>query len=108
MKLPRLAAPWVAALPLLAAAAGAADPAATVPRLAYQSALAGASGGVAQDTIAWKKAHADVAQFPRGHADLLKWEESHGAEPAAATTPAAPAPAAPAAPPAPRGHQHRE
>lgn len=104
MKLLRLAAPWVAALPLLAAAAGAADPAATVPRLAYESALAGARGGVEQDTVAWKKANADVARFPRGHADLLKWEESRGAEPAAAAS----APAGkPAAAPAPHGH-HKE
>jgi hypothetical protein len=103
VKLLRLATPWVAALPLLAAAADAADPAATVPRLAYRSALAGASGGVEQDTIAWKKANANVAQFPRGHADLLKWEDSQGARPAAAA-----ASAAPAASPAPGSHPHRE
>jgi len=92
LKLLRLAAPWAAAFPLVAAAAGAADPAATVPRLAYESALGTAPGGVEQGTIDWKKANADVAQFPRGHADLLKWEESQGAQPAA--------------PPVPSGHPH--
>jgi hypothetical protein len=100
--LPRLAALWVAALlPFLAAAAGPADPAAPVPSPVYRSAFAGAGGGVEQDTVAWKKANADVAQFPRGHIDLLKWENGEGAAPAAA-------PPAPAASPTPRGHQHPE
>lgn len=42
---------------------------------------------------AWRQANDGVGQFPRGHADLLKWEQ--GQAPVAASTPA-PAPAAPA------------
>jgi hypothetical protein len=30
---------------------------------------------VEQTSLDWKKANADVGQFKRGHADLLKWEQ---------------------------------
>lgn len=40
----------------------------------------------------WRAAHQAVAAFPRGHADIVRWEASQGS-----------APAAPAAP-----HQHGE
>lgn len=82
MKLHRLAAALAVASPLLAAAADAADPAAPVPPPAYRSVLPATPTDLAEDAIPWRKANADVARFPRGHADLLKWEA--GQEPAPA------------------------
>jgi hypothetical protein len=100
------------AAPLAVAAADATDPAAAVAPLAYRSVFEGIPRGVEEETVDWKKANADVAQFPRGHADLLKWEEAGGAVPPAAAPAPAPAPAprpapapAPAPPPA-AGHRH--
>lgn len=97
--------PWMAAaLAVLAPAALAADPAdpaALVPRPAYRSAFEGTPSGIEEETVDWKKANAEVGQFPRGHIDLLKWEEGQGA-----AAPARPAGSAPARPAAPRGHQH--
>jgi hypothetical protein len=61
----------------------AADPATPVPAAVYRSAFAGLPAGVEQAAGDWKKANADVGQFKRGHADLLKWEQSQGAQPAA-------------------------
>lgn len=106
MKLSCLAA--LLAAPLMAAAADAADPAAAVPAAAYRSVFDDLPKGVEEEMVDWKKANADVAQFPRGHIDLLKWEEANPGpaprpQPAAAAAPPAPA----AAPPSPaRGHQH--
>lgn len=70
--------PWMAAtLAVLAPAALAADPAdpaAPVPPPEYRTVFTGPAG-VEEETVDWKKANADVAQFPRGHIDLLRWEE---------------------------------
>ena len=44
-------------------------------------------GAIATDTADWRAANAAVAAFPRGHADVLRWE-------AAQATPQHPAPAA--------------
>lgn len=101
MKLYGLAA--LLAAPLMVAAADAADPAAAAPPAAYRSVFDGIPQGVEEETVDWKKANAEVARFPRGHIDLLKWEEANpGAAPAAAPSAG---PAVP--PPAPaRGHQH--
>lgn len=85
----------LAALPLLAAA-DAADPAAPVPPPTYRSALPEPVPGIAEPDIPWRDANAAVARFPRGHADVLKWEERQA-------TPAASAPA-PVPPP---GRQER-
>ena len=99
----------LAALAAATAAAGApdspdaADPQTPVPRMAYRSVFQDTPTGVEPEALDWKKANAEVGQFPRGHIDLLKWEERHGATsspapaPAGAphTAPAAPAPAAP-------------
>jgi hypothetical protein len=74
LKLHRLAAALAAAFPLLAAAADAADPVAPVPPPAYRSVLPATAADLAEEAIPWRKANADVARFPRGHADLLKWE----------------------------------
>jgi hypothetical protein len=83
-----LAAALSAALPALAAAAEAADPAAPVPPPAYRSALP-APTDLAEPPVPWTQANQDVARFPRGHADVLRWEERQAREPR-------PAPATPA------------
>jgi len=63
----------------------AADPATPVPAALYVSAFAGLPAGVETTSDDWKKANAAVGQFPRGHADLLKWEQANEAKPAAPT-----------------------
>jgi hypothetical protein len=98
-----LAALLAAAPPLAAWAADPADPAVAVPRVEYRSVFEGVPAGVEEQTIDWKKANAEVGQFPRGHIDLLKWEEAQGGKAAA---PAAPPASAPASAQPPRGHQH--
>lgn len=72
------------------AATAAADPAAPVPALHYQSALVYSPRGVAQGADDWVAANARVGQFARGHADILKAEQAQG-QPA---KPDAPAPGA--------------
>jgi hypothetical protein len=107
VKLPCLAA--LLAAPLAAAAADPADPAAAVPAAEYRSVFEDVPRGVEEEMVDWKKANADVAQFPRGHVDLLKWEEAQtGGAPQPKDAPAAAPVVRPAAPaPAPaRGHQH--
>jgi len=61
-----------------------------VPPVLYRSAFAGVPAGVEQTSVDWKKANADVGQFKRGHADLLKWEQEQAkaAQPASSSTPA--------------------
>lgn len=46
-----------------------------VPAALYRSAFAGVPTGIEQTSVDWRKANADVGQFKRGHADLLKWEQ---------------------------------
>nr|WP_315184492.1 hypothetical protein [uncultured Albidiferax sp.] len=68
---------------LLCAAAGAqspADPSVRVPAVAYRSVFIDTPTGVETRSLDWKRAHADVAQFPRGHADVLKWERAQPAQ----------------------------
>lgn len=82
----------VAALSLAAVAADPADPSARGVGIPYRSVFDGLPTGVEEDTVDWRKANADVGQFPRGHIDLLKWEEGQaGAAPARAAAPASPA-----------------
>lgn len=95
MKPSCLAAAVLAALPALAGAADPADPAAPVPPLVYRSVLP-APADLAEPTVPWTQANQEVARFPRGHADVLRWEERQQRE-SAAPSPAH-APAAPAAP----------
>lgn len=85
---------------LLAAAQGlppVADPATPVPVQPYRSSLPAAPGPVDSQRTEWRAANAVVAQFPRGHADLLAWEErqaaSNGTADAPAPVPAQPGPA---------------
>jgi len=98
-----------AVFPVIAAAqpAGPDDPAAAAPPPAYRSVFDYLAKGVEEAQVDWRKANADVAQFPRGHADYVKWEEQQpGTRPAANLAPAPAAPAPPAAAPRPQGHQH--
>ena len=61
-----------------------------VPAALFRSAFAGIPTGVEPTSVDWKKANADVGQFKRGHADLLKWEQAQAkaAQPASGSTPA--------------------
>ena len=61
----------------------AANPATSVPAATYRSIFADLPAGVEPATGDWKKTNADVGQFKRGHADLLKWEQAQGNQPAA-------------------------
>jgi hypothetical protein len=70
-----------------------ADPSVPVPAPVYRSVF-----GAAEDTAAappgdWRQANAEVARFPRGHADIVRWENEQ-ARAAAATAANAPPPAA--------------
>ena len=94
-----LAAALAATLPALAPAAEPSDPAAPVTPLAYRSALPTPTD-LAEEPVAWKQANQDVARFPRGHADVLRWEERQERE--AGTAPATPA----ARTEDPHGHAH--
>ncbi|MDH1292746.1 hypothetical protein N5C43_15995 [Comamonas terrigena] len=53
----------------------------------------------------WQAANAAVAQFPRGHADVLQREKAQAGTPPAASAHHPPAPAAPTAAPAAGEHQ---
>lgn len=62
------------------------DPAAPTAPLQHQPLAA--SGTIVAQPSDWKAANAAVAQFPRGHADVLKWEKAQSATPSqAAPTP---------------------
>ena len=57
---------------LTARAADATDPAATAAPLNHIPLPA--SGGVVEGPADWKAANAAVGEFPRGHADIVRWE----------------------------------
>ena len=59
----------------------ASDAASPVPALAYRSVFADLPKGVEEGSTDWKAANKAVAQFPRGHADLLQWEKARAATP---------------------------
>jgi hypothetical protein len=81
------------------------------PAVPYRSAFGGLTRGVEEGTVDWKAANAEVGRFPRGHVDLLKWEQAQGANGVTAPSatpqaePPAPRTSAPAAPAA-AGHRH--
>ena len=82
--------PSLAAEPHLAPAAAKAavavfNPAAPTAPLQHQPLTT--SGAIVTQPGDWKAANAAVAQFPRGHADVLKWEKAQSAAPSQ-TTPA--------------------
>ncbi|OYU31985.1 MAG: hypothetical protein CFE39_05320 [Comamonadaceae bacterium PBBC2] len=63
-----------------------------VPPVTYRSVFADLPQGVESTTLDWKAANANVGQFKRGYADLLKWEQEQAAK--ARTVPANTAPGA--------------
>ena len=73
------------------------NPAAPTAPLKHQALTA--SGTIVTQPGDWKAANAAVAQFPRGHADVLKWEKAQLAAPGHTAPMPAPAPAHP-------HHQH--
>ena len=83
--------PLLAAPPALAQspsttpwAASAADPgAATAPLVHPATLVAPPQLADLPSGRAWKDAHLAVGQFPRGHADIVRWEEQQGKAPAA-------------------------
>lgn len=80
----------VAALPLLAAA-DAADPAAEVPRSTYRSVLPQHPTDLAEPDLPWRAANEAVGRFPRGHADIVKWENGQAVPAMPASAPRPPA-----------------
>jgi hypothetical protein len=88
--------PWLA----LAQAPGAsATPETPAPPLQHHSVTRGLATGVEPGPADWVQANAAVGQFPRGHVDLLKWEQAQDA---------ATAPMPQARPPSEPGHHpHR-
>lgn len=59
----------------------ASDAASPVPVLPYRSVFADLPKGVEEGSGDWKAANKAVAQFPRGHIDLLQWEKARAAKP---------------------------
>jgi hypothetical protein len=57
-----------------------ADPSVRVPAVAYRSVFADTPTGVEAQLLDWKRANAGVAQFPRGHVDVLKGERAQPAQ----------------------------
>ena len=99
MKLHRLAVALAVAAPLLASAADAADPAAPVAPPEYRSVLPAAPTDLADAPVPWRQANQDVARFPRGHADIVRFEERRQREADPAAAPAS-------SPEAGHGHAH--
>lgn len=94
-------APLVLALlaaPALGMAQAVADPSAAVPAPIYRSAFDTGPRGVVEDRLDWKDAHARVGEFPRGHGDIVRWEERQ-------QSPQASPPGMPGGPATP-GHRH--
>lgn len=65
-------------MPPATALASALDPAA--PQLPLHHTSLPASGAIAQEWADWREANAVVAQFPRGHMDILRWEAEQAAK----------------------------
>ncbi len=70
--------------------AQAASPDTPVPPALHRSAFADLPAGVEQTSVDWKASNATVGQFPRGHADLLKWERAQEKAPGKAPEKAQP------------------
>jgi len=65
----------------------AAQPAApTAPLVHPHLAPTKVAAGVAPSAMAWREANEAVADFPRGHADILAWEAQQGTAPASPAT----------------------
>lgn len=59
----------------------ASDASSHVPALPYRSVFADLPRGVEEGSGDWKAANNAVAQFPRGHIDLLQWEKARATQP---------------------------
>jgi len=59
----------------------ASDAASPVPALPSRSVFDDLRKGVEEGSGDWKAANKAVAQFPRGHVDLLQWEKARAAKP---------------------------
>ena len=77
------------------------NPAAPTAPLQHQPLAA--SGAIVAQPGDWKAANAAVAQFPRGHADVLKWEKAQSAAPVHTAPMPMPTPV-----PAPAHHNHHQ
>lgn len=53
----------------------------SAPTLALQHRPLPTSGAIVAQPSDWKAANAAVAEFPRGHGDVLKWEKAQNAGP---------------------------
>lgn len=88
------------AMPCIASASDASsNPSASVPSVNYRSVFRDTSLGIEADKTDWRKANEAVGQFRRGHADILKQEESERAAASGSATPTQPATA-------PQSHRH--
>ena len=81
--LPGLAAEPYSARVSIDAATAVFNPAASTAPLQHQPLAT--SGAIVTQPGDWKAANAAVAQFPRGHADVLNWEKAQSAAPSQAT-----------------------
>lgn len=70
-------------------AAAAANPDAPAAALSYQALPALGASALVRELDDWRQANATVGQFPRGHADIVKWERTR---PEAAEPPRSPEP----------------
>ncbi len=59
----------------------ASDAASPVAALPYRPVFADLPKGIEEGSTDWKAANQAVAQFPRGHIDLLLWEKARAAKP---------------------------
>ena len=51
-----------------------------VPPVAYRSVFQDLPKGVESTVLDWKTSNANVGQFKRGHADVLKWDQEQAAK----------------------------
>lgn len=56
----------------------------STPQLPLHHTALAPSGAVSQEWADWREANAAVAEFPRGHMDILRWEAEQAGRP---TTP---------------------
>ncbi len=57
-------------------AAAAAAPDAPVPAVPYQPMPAAGASALVRELDDWKRVNAAVAEFPRGHRDIVRWERA--------------------------------
>ena len=85
-----LLSPWVALAQVPAHPGDAADPDGAVAPLAHSALEALPFDSEAPSPHVWHQAHEAVAEFPRGHADIVAWEQRAAAQPGATSAAKAP------------------